>query len=72
MILKPRQLEKMNYSLMVELLEKRLEKVRQKENPILPSVSMGYAIYREGMNKADVISLADQQMYIHKNGSGRS
>lgn len=72
MILKPRQLEKMNYSLMVELLEKRLKKVRQKENPILPSVSMGYAIYREGMNKADVISLADQQMYIHKNGSGRS
>lgn len=72
MILKPGQLEKMNYLLMVELLEQRLDKVRQKENPLLPSVSMGYAIYREGMNKANVISLADQQMYIHKNGSGRS
>jgi len=72
MILKPGQLEKMNYLLMVELLEQRLDKVRQKENPLLPSVSMGHAIYREGMNKANVISLADQQMYIHKNGSGRS
>ena len=72
MILNPRQLEKMNYTLMVELLEKRMDKLRQKENPILPSVAMGYAIYREGMNKADVISLADQQMYSHKNGSDRS
>lgn len=72
MILKPGQLEKMNYLLMVELLEQRLDKVRQNENPILPSVSIGHAIYREGMNKADVISLADQRMYIHKNGSGRS
>ena len=72
MILNPRQLEKMNYTLMVELLEKRMDKLRQKENPILPSVSMGHAIYREGMNKADVISLADQQMYSHKHGSDRS
>ena len=72
MILKPGQLEKMNYILMVELLEDRMDKVRQKENPILPSVSMGHAIYREGMNKADVISLADQQMYSHKHGSDRS
>lgn len=72
MILKPGQLEKMNYILMVELLEDRMDKVRQKENPILPSVSMGHAVYREGMNKAEVISLADQQMYIHKSGSGRS
>lgn len=72
MILKPRQLEKMNYSSMVEKMTKRMDKVRQKENPILPSVSMGHAVYREGMNKADVISLADQQMYLHKNGSGRS
>lgn len=72
MILKPGQLEKMNYALMVELLEQRMDNVRQKENPILPSVSMGHGIYREGMNKEKVISRADQQMYSHKNGSDRS
>lgn len=71
MILKSGQLEKMNYPSMVERMTKRMDKVRQKENPILPSVSMGHAIYREGMNKAEVMSLADQQMYIHKNGSSR-
>lgn len=71
MILKLGQLEKMNYPSMVERLEKRMDKVRQKENPILPSVSMGYAVYRKGMNKVEVMSLADQQMYIHKNGSSR-
>ena len=68
MILKPSQLDKMNYLLMVELLEKRLDKVRQKENPILPSVSMGYAVYRKGMDKTEVMRLADRNMYIHKNG----
>ena len=68
MILKPGQLEKMNYPLIVELLEQRMDKVRQKENPILPSVSMGYAVYREGMDKTEVMSLADRNMYIHKNG----
>lgn len=68
MILKPSQLDKMNYLLMVELLEQRLDKVRQKENPILPSVSMGYAVYRKGMDKTEVMSLADRNMYIHKNG----
>ena len=68
MILKPSQLDKMNYLLMVELLEQRLDKVRQKENPILPSVSMGYAVYRKGMDKNEVMRLADRNMYIHKNG----
>ena len=68
MILKPGQLEKMNYSLMVELLEKRMDKVRQKENHLLPSVSMGYAIYRKGMDKTKVMGMADKNMYIHKNG----
>ena len=53
---------------MVELLEQRLDKVRQKENPILPSVSMGYAVYRKGMDKNEVMRLADRNMYIHKNG----
>ena len=36
MILKPGQLEKMNYPSIVERMTKRMDKVRQNENPILP------------------------------------
>lgn len=71
MILKPGQLEGLDYPAMVESLQDRLEGVRLREYPIMPSVSMGYAVYKVGMDKAEVVSLADQQMYIHKNGNSR-
>lgn len=56
---------------MIESLEARLDKVRRKQNPILPSVSMGYSVYQPGMDKEAVVEQADKQMYIHKNGSSR-
>ena len=71
MILHKNQLERMNFQLMIESLEARLDKVRRKQNPILPSVSMGYSVYQPGMDKEAVVEQADKQMYIHKNGSSR-
>lgn len=71
MILHPKQVEKMDFQLMIETLEDRLDKVRRKENPILPSVSMGYSVYKPGMDKNEAIEQADKQMYINKNGSSR-
>lgn len=69
LILKSGRQEKVNYQLMVELLEQRLDKLRQKENPILPSVSMGHADYKVGMDKSKIVEQADENMYRHKNNS---
>lgn len=60
-------LEKVDFGQLRQELDRQLELYRQRE-PLMPSVSMGHAVYDGGLSVGSVVRQADQQMYINKNG----
>lgn len=69
LILKKGCLEKIDFERLRQELDRQLEIYRQKE-PVMPSISMGYAVFDGGLSAGKVAKQADRQMYINKNGRG--
>ena len=67
LILRKGYLEKVDFGHLRQELDRQLELYRQRE-PVMPSVSMGHAVYDGGLSLDSVVRQADQQMYINKNG----
>ncbi|MGM9540465.1 GGDEF domain-containing protein [Anaerovibrio sp.] len=67
LILRKGYLKKVDFGQLRQELDRQLEIYRQKE-PVMPSVSMGHAVYDGGLSVGSVVRQADQQMYINKNG----
>lgn len=67
MILKKNHVDKVDFFLMDRALAMHIDRIRRQKYPVMPNVSMGYAVYRQGISTIDeVIKLADQQMYQQK------
>lgn len=67
LILRKGYLDKVDFGLLRRALDRHLEMYRQHE-PLMPAVSMGYAIYDGGLSVQNVVKQADRQMYADKKG----
>lgn len=67
LILRKGYLDKVDFGLLRRALDRHLEMYRRHE-PLMPAVSMGYAIYDGGLSVQNVVKQADRQMYADKKG----
>ncbi len=70
LILKKNHVDKVDFFLMDRAMNMHIDRIRRQKYPVMPNVSMGYAVYRQGISTIDqVIKEADQQMYQNKSGA---
>lgn len=67
LILRKGYLDYVDFGQLRRALDSHLEMYRRRE-PLMPSVSMGHAIYDGGLSVQNVVKQADRQMYVDKKG----